>query len=199
MGFDKALLRLSDGRLLVGALAGELAGQFGETILVTNDGQKFKSQEELKPFRLVEDLRPGSGPAGAVGTALETLKNRPLFVMAGDMNFIDWLLIKKMAELLVRQNADMVVPLHRGFYEPLYAFYGPNTAAPLETTAKAGSGAPMEIAGAVAFKSLDLEDEELPEGLFLNLNTPEQLKAQGTLTLKTRRAPTRPSYEEKGE
>lgn len=184
MGFDKSLLRLSNGQLLVAALAEELERAFGQVSLITNSVQKFEGLKELKPFELIEDLHPGAGPAGAIRAALLALKGKFLFVMAGDMIVIDWNLIKKMAHLAIEQKADMVAPRCGQFYEPLYAFYGPAACEPLRLTLCRGGGAPMEISNSINFKSLDLEESDLRDGGFVNLNTPEQLKAAGDLTLK---------------
>jgi molybdopterin-guanine dinucleotide biosynthesis protein A len=131
MGADKALYLVNqNGQSLLSALAGELAERFGEVILITDNRRKFAPfADELRPFALMEDLRPGVGPVGAILTALTHLPRRPVFVLACDMPVIDWAVAEKLKELMeTTAGAQAALPRLGGRPEPLHAFYGPNAA-----------------------------------------------------------------------
>ncbi|MCL2029878.1 MAG: molybdenum cofactor guanylyltransferase [Deltaproteobacteria bacterium] len=129
MGADKALYLVDQaGRGLLSALGEELAGRFGEVVLVTDDRRKLASLAELQPFTLLDDQRPGAGPVGAILTALTYLPKRPVFVLACDMPVIDWEALERLKELMESAGAQAALPRRYGRLEPLHAFYGPGAA-----------------------------------------------------------------------
>ncbi|MDR3038720.1 MAG: formate dehydrogenase accessory sulfurtransferase FdhD [Candidatus Adiutrix sp.] len=129
MGADKALFLVDgEGRGLLAALAGELAGRFGQVILVTDDRRKLAAAAELRRFPQVEDLRPGSGPVGAILTALTHCPDRPVFVLACDMPVVNWAIVSRLKELLDLTGAKAALPRHGERPEPLCAFYGSGAA-----------------------------------------------------------------------
>jgi formate dehydrogenase accessory protein FdhD len=126
LGADRALYLIDQtGRGLLSALAGELAERFGEVVLVTDDRRKLTSFAELRTFTVVEDLRPGTGPVGAILTALTHLPGRPVFVLACDMPVIEWVVIERLRHLMETAGAQAALPRHEGRLEPLHAFYSP--------------------------------------------------------------------------
>lgn len=180
MGFDKALaLRNRDGRPLLAALAGELAGRFGEVLLITNDQAKLAAQAELKPYRQVADLHPGAGPAGAVHTALTACPGRALFIMACDMPAVDWPVIGQMLTLMEKRGADVVVPRHGELLEPLYAFYGPGAEPVFRDGLARGLRQIWAFYPGLKTVALDLDERALASGFLDNLNTPADLKRAG--------------------
>ncbi|MDR2934322.1 MAG: molybdenum cofactor guanylyltransferase [Candidatus Adiutrix sp.] len=183
MGADKALyLADGEGRALLPALAGGLAERFGEVVLVTDDRRKFAAAPDLEPFAQVDDLRPGSGPVGAILTALTRLPERPVFVLACDMPVIDWPIIGRLKELMSAAGAAAALPRHGGRLEPLHAFYGPAAAPVLARGLDEGRSAVRENLALMNTVYLDCpgpgEAGAVP-GLFANLNTPEEARKAG--------------------
>ena len=180
MGFDKALaLRNRDGRPLLAFLAGELAGRFGEVILVTNDLDKLSGRAELKAYRRAADLHPGAGPAGAIHTALAACPGRALFVMACDLPVIDWPVIDRMRALMDERGADVVVPRHGELREPLYAFYGPGSEPVFRAGLAGGLRKIWAFYPGLKTVYLDLNERDLASGFLDNLNTPADLRRAG--------------------
>gem|GEM_PF-11398 len=180
MGFDKALfLKDRAGRSLLASLAGELTGHFGEVILVTNDRQKLAVAPDLAVFKLVEDLQPGLGPAGAILTALNVLPDRPVFVLACDMPVIDWRILTQLLSLMEENQADAALPRHGDHLEPLHAFYGHRCAPILSDSLTAGRLAIRESFPFLKTVFLDLDPTQTAPGLFKNLNTPDEARQAG--------------------
>jgi len=180
MGFDKALaLRGRDGRPLLAALAGELAGRFREVLLVTNDRAKLAESRELAQYRQAEDLHPGAGPAGAIHTALAACPGRALFIMACDMPVLNWSVVDQMRALMEERGAEVVVPRHGDFLEPLYAFYGPGAEPVFRRGLARGLRKIWAFYPGLKTVPLDLDEPAVASGFLDNLNTPADLRRAG--------------------
>ena len=183
MGADKALYLMNrEGQGLLAALAGELAGRFGEVVLVTNDRRKLAACAELRPFTQVEDLRPGAGPVGAILTALTHLPERPVFVLACDMPVIDWEIVKRLKDLMEAAGAQAALPRHGGRLEPLHAFYGPGAAPVMARGLDEGRSSVRENLDRMTAVFLDCPDPgeaEATLGLFSNINTAREARRAG--------------------
>jgi len=192
MGADKALYLVDRaGRGLLAALAGQLAEGFGEVVLVTDDRRKLAPQAVLRPFAQVEDHRPGSGPAGAILTALACLPERPVFILACDMPVLDWEVIGRLKNLMEAAGAAAALPRRHGRLEPLYAFYGPAAAPVLARGLDEGRSAVRENLALMNTVFLDCPGEEgAAPGLFSNLNTVDEARQAGFSLLRPSRTLT---------
>ncbi|GHV56488.1 hypothetical protein FACS189460_1350 [Deltaproteobacteria bacterium] len=181
MGADKALFLVDGaGRGLLAALAGELAGRFGRVFLVTDDRRKLAAAAELRRFPQVEDLRPGSGPVGALLTALSHCPDRPVFVLACDMPAIDWALVGRLKELLDSTGAAAALPRHGERPEPLCAFYGPGAAPVFARGLAEGRLAVRENFPDLKPAFLDLPERiEASGAAFINLNAVAEARRAG--------------------
>ncbi|UQZ87715.1 hypothetical protein C4J81_00165 [Deltaproteobacteria bacterium Smac51] len=180
MGFDKSITLVSrTGRPLLPAQAEELARHFGEVALITNNTAKLSQVPELSGFRQLTDLHPGAGPAGGIHTALKGMPHKPLFIMACDMPVIDWRVIDRMRTMLEAQGADIVAPRHGDLREPLYAFYGPSVEPVFEAGLAEGLRKVRLFYDSLKTCYLELEDEDLKSGVFINLNTPADVRKEG--------------------
>jgi molybdopterin-guanine dinucleotide biosynthesis protein A/formate dehydrogenase assembly factor FdhD len=181
MGADKALYLMNgDGQGLLAALAGELAGRFGEVVLVTNDRRKLAACAELLPFTQVEDLRPGAGPVGAILTALTHLPERPVFVLACDMPVIDWEIVKRLKDLMEAAGAQAALPRHGGRLEPLHAFYGPGAAPVMARGLDEGRSSVRENLDRMTTVFFFFPDPgEAGAALFSNINTAREARRAG--------------------
>ncbi|MDR0882219.1 MAG: formate dehydrogenase accessory sulfurtransferase FdhD [Candidatus Adiutrix sp.] len=194
MGFDKALLLCRpDGKLLLSALAEELAGRFPEVILVTDELTKLARVAELAPYRMARDICRQAGPSGAIYTALAALAGRPAFIIACDMPVINWEVIEKMKALMDRSGAEVVVPRHGPYLEPLYGFYCRATR-PVFQKAAAGNKAIRDSFNLLKTAYLDMDPDEGQAGPnpFKNINSiddayRDSLQLMGLQPVKVRR------------
>ncbi|MDR1872627.1 MAG: molybdenum cofactor guanylyltransferase [Deltaproteobacteria bacterium] len=178
MGSDKAFLTDQKGRLLLASLAERLAEWFEEVRLISDDPQKFSGVKGLD-YPVDADKRPLTGPTGAILTALTAKEGRPFFILAGDQPTLDLGIILRLKELLEVNKADVALPRREGRIEPLYAFYGPNCAPVFADSLDQGLRAIRLSFPKLKVSYLDLLAEEIPPGLFQNLNTPKEALAWG--------------------
>ncbi|MDD3627007.1 MAG: molybdenum cofactor guanylyltransferase [bacterium] len=91
-------------------------------------GEKY-TDKDVTAFK---DIIPGLGPIGGIYTALKKIDSNYLFILGGDMPFISQGLLDAMIGLISKPGSDVIVPINKGFYEPLFAIYSKkveNTAA----------------------------------------------------------------------
>jgi molybdenum cofactor guanylyltransferase len=161
MGWDKALSTLP-------ALAAERLAAVCAEVAVADRGRGL-----LPGLPSLPD-GPGQGPAAGILGAAAAYPGRPLLVLACDLPRVS---VELLAELASSDALDWAVPRWDQGLEPLCALYGP---AALAVLAQKGLRAPHRLAEedlAIRY----LEGDELarfgpPEEVFLNLNTPEDLK-----------------------
>jgi molybdopterin-guanine dinucleotide biosynthesis protein A len=128
------------------------------------------------PCPVVDDLRPGTGPLGALVTALASATTDRVFVLAGDMPFITAPFVEYLATLA--HAARAVVPVSAGRWHPLCAMYARDAVAELSAALDAGE---RTVAAAVErlLPRLVTDEDLAPfdgEGrLLANLNTPDDL------------------------
>lgn len=180
MGFDKSIALLNpSGRLLLAALAEELASRFAQVALISNDRAKLAAIPELAPFKQLVDLHPGTGPAGAIHTALAALPGQSIFIMACDMPGINWPLIQRLAGRMEAHGADICVPRHNELREPLYGFYGPRAEPIFSQGLAQGHRKVWLFYDDLKTCYLDLQDDDPAAAVFKNLNTPADIVKEG--------------------
>lgn len=81
MGRDKALLKLDDGKTMVGRAVGVLEAVLDEVIVVAPRRRQYSDLEVPR----IADLRPGLGPLGGLHAALVHASGRSVFVLACDL------------------------------------------------------------------------------------------------------------------
>jgi molybdopterin-guanine dinucleotide biosynthesis protein A len=173
MGEDKALKPFL-GRPLVWRVIDRLAPSAAETLVTTNRPAEF----DFLRLRLVPDLLPGRGALGGLYTALASASFPIVAVVACDMPFASAPLLERAVELLVEEEADIVVPRSPGGMEPLHAVYRRLTCLPLIRAAlDAGQLKAIDWFPAVNVRQLSPQEVAAldPSGLaFWNINTPEE-------------------------
>jgi molybdopterin-guanine dinucleotide biosynthesis protein A len=178
MGTDKALLKNKDGKNLIAQTAEILNNYFNQVVLITNDKSKFDNISELNPYTKINDLHPLSGPVGAIHTALRTLPDHDIFIMAGDMPFVNQEIIINLAKAFTEQDADIALPKHLNHLEPLYAFYSKKTESVFRHALFNGQLSIRESFSKVNTVFLNISEIEFQSGLFINLNTPQDAEQE---------------------
>ena len=172
MGFPKPLL-LINRKNTVEIIIERLKILFSEIIVVGKNNHRICGKE----FIFVEDLYEYRSPLVGIYSGLKASKNRLNFVVACDMPFVNKNLVKYMLE--ITGDYDVVVPVVRGYFEPLHAVYTKNIINVIE-----------EEIGRENFKVTSFYErvnvKEIPENIvkkydpelmsFINLNTPKDLK-----------------------
>jgi molybdopterin-guanine dinucleotide biosynthesis protein A len=172
LGSDKALLPLA-GKPLIEHLLMRV-GDMGDDILVTTNRPQDYA---FLGIRSVPDPVPGLGALNGLHTALNAAHGGSVLVLACDMPFVSRPLLEHLISLASR--ADVVVPCHEGYFEPLHALYNKQPCLPAIEAALA-AGEKRLISFYPQVNVLSVEGAELsrldPRGLsFFNVNTPETL------------------------
>ncbi len=170
MGQPKHLLSTSSGTV-IDHLHARLSPIFAETLLV---GRGLS--HESPGLRTVEDLHPVRSPLVGIYSGLAAAQTDLCFVLACDMPFVRSRLVE---DLLSRaSDADVVVPIVRGYFEPLCAVYR-KSAIPVIATALERNE--LKVTMIYEYLRLRTVPEEEVQAVdpdlssFINLNTPHEL------------------------
>lgn len=164
MGRDKALLEI-EGETLLASAVRRLA-EVCEEVLVADAGRLGGIPDG-----------PGRGPAAGLLGAARARPGRSFLALAVDLPFVPVPLLAELA----RSEADLAMPAWSGGVEPLCALYGPAALALLEERVGQGRLSLWNLPEEPGLSVRRLGDEELarfgdPARMFLNLNTPKDLK-----------------------
>ena len=173
MGQDKAL-KLFLGRPLIERVIERLNPIADEMLVTTNHPDDYV----FLNLPLFADLKPGRGALGGLYTALFSAKHSIVAVVACDMPFANAELFKAASDILVREEADVVIAKTDEGYEPLHAVYRRETCLSAVDAAIASDKWRMD-SWFPQVKMRLLMPEEIkhydPNGLaFSNINTPEE-------------------------
>jgi len=118
------------------------------------------------------DLIPGIGPLGGIYTALSLSEEEKVFVTTCDMPLISGEAVKS----IVRDNNgfDLVVPIHKGKYEMLFALYSRKCLPRMEEMI---SQKMYKITGIFEDRSIQVKKIPIDSSfikLLTNINTPEE-------------------------
>jgi molybdopterin-guanine dinucleotide biosynthesis protein A len=174
MGINKAFLEI-DGKRLIDNILSIYQRIFSEIIIVTND--PFPYREFLDTI-IVTDIYKEKGSLGGIYTGLFYAVNDYSFIAACDMPYLNKDFILYMIEQIGKN--DIIVPeLPEGF-QALHAIYSRRC---LPAIKKMILTDKLKIAGLYKdMRLLKITEEKIKpfntDGrLFLNINTPEDLKA----------------------
>jgi molybdopterin-guanine dinucleotide biosynthesis protein A len=173
MGENKALKPFL-GHPLIQRVIERLAPVADELLITTNQPEAYA----FLGLPLYSDLKPGRGPLGGLYTALVCAKNPHVAVVACDMPFVNATLLAGGADIMVREESDLVIAETDEGYEPLHAVYRRETCIPAIESAIASDQWRM-ISWFPLVKVRTWRREEIayydPQGLaFWNVNTPEE-------------------------
>jgi molybdopterin-guanine dinucleotide biosynthesis protein A len=174
MGINKAFLEI-DGTRLIDNILAVYQKIFSEIIIVTNDPLSYT---EFSETLIVTDIYKEKGALGGIYTGLFYATYDYSFVAACDMPFLNEDFIIYLTGQAGKH--DIIVPeLPEGF-QPLHAIYSRNCLSHIKKLLIADK---LKIAGFYKeVRLLSIPEEKIKpfnkDGrLFLNVNTPEDLKA----------------------
>ncbi len=166
MGFPKHQLMV-DGRRVLDELHDKLSHLFVETIVVGRD--------VVNPppgTRIAEDLFAVRSPLVGIHAGLTASPTDLTFVVACDMPYVEPSLVEYL--LSRSESVDAVVPIVRGYYEPLCAVYRRTCLEPIERLIRQGMLKVSELyrligVREISEKQIQQYDSDLQS--FVNLNT----------------------------
>lgn len=184
MGEDKALKPFL-GRPLVQRVVERLSPIADEVIVTTNRPDIY----QFLNCRLFPDLKPGRGALGGLYTAIASAAHPIVAVVACDMPFASATLIEGMTQILVKNEADVVIAKSEEGYEPIHAVYRRETCLPaIEAAIEADQWKVIAWFPQVKVHTLTVQDirQYDPSGLaFWNVNTPEEFMEAEQIASRT--------------
>ncbi|MFN8241877.1 MAG: molybdenum cofactor guanylyltransferase [Bacteroidales bacterium] len=146
---------------------------FSEVILVTNTPEEFL---QYKGCIKTPDILKGFGPVGGIHAAMRKSSLDSVFVIAGDMPFIDKYLVSEMVERYSTMTVDALVPLSDSGRQPLHAVYRNHLAGSIEEYLSGGND--RSVMGFLEIINVaDYPVSREQEIEFMNINTPADLSA----------------------
>lgn len=175
MGEDKALKPFM-GKSLIQRVIERLSPIADELIVTTNRPADYT----FLNARLATDLKPGRGALGGLYTAIASASHDHVAVVACDMPFASTRLIESAHNLLVKEEADIVIAKTDEGYEPFHAVYRRATCLPvIESAIHEGKWKVSAWFPQVKVRTLSPDEVKTldPSGLcFWNVNTPEEFE-----------------------
>jgi molybdopterin-guanine dinucleotide biosynthesis protein A len=171
LGFPKHHLAV-DGERVIDTLHEKLGPLFVETIVVG------RNIDNLPPgVQTTEDHYTVRSPLVGIHAGLSASRTDLTFVVACDMPYVEPSLVEYL--LSQAESVDAVVPVVRGYYEPLCAVYRKTCLAAIENLVERGVLKVSELYPRVevrnpGHKQIQQHDPKLQS--FLNLNAPVEIK-----------------------
>lgn len=173
MGRDKALLPFL-GQTMIERIIARLSPAADEIIITTNHPDAYG----FLKLPLLTDLQPNRGALGGLYTALKSARHPFVAVVACDMPFVNCALLTYQANILQKDEYDLVVPFINNTYEPLHTVYRRETCLPaVEWGLNHEEWRMVSWFSRVNIRTLLAEECTLfdPQCLaFSNINTPEE-------------------------
>jgi len=175
MGEDKALIPFW-GKPLISRVVDRISSTGDEVIIITNHPENY----QFLNLPMFPDLIPGRGALGGLYTALSVASHPVAAVVACDMPFINARLLAAERDLLLREQADVVIPHSDGGLEPFHAVYRREACIPpIEAALRSGKWRVNAWFNKVNLYVLPSEEIQKydPQLLsFRNVNTPQDLE-----------------------
>jgi len=171
-GIDKALITV-DGIPLISRIYNTFNGEVSEVIVISNSSKSYPIGANIFP-----DIIPNCGPLGGIHTALTNATNGLVFIVSVDMPFVSKDIYLQLLGIYQQNNAEIVVPKHGEFLEPLFGLYSRTLVSRVNSILSDRQGHPItELLSQSNTKYLQLPDDFQTRMWFYNINTPDDLKA----------------------
>ena len=184
-GLDKSgLVVEGGGRTILERQLDRLAPAAADIMIVTSEARAadFPTSRLSHGARVVLDRYPGTGPLGAVVTALEAASGAPVLVLAADMPHVSAPLVAALtarhAEPDDEDGHDATVPQSLRGAEPLCAVYGPSALPALRAALASGDLSIRRALDRLRVRVMPVESVAAigdPALLFRNINSPAEL------------------------
>ncbi len=178
MGEGKASLKIG-GKQVIELILEKLRVAFDDVLIVGNSNFIYP----LSQVGVLADAILGKGPLGGIYTGLLNSKSEYNFFCACDMPFLNIDLLKFIISEI--DASDAVIPMVRGFVEPLHAIYSKRCLPAIKNCLENGDLKIKNFFPEVKCKYIpEIEIRKYDPSLhsFLNLNTPATLELANNLS-----------------
>lgn len=167
------------GRPLIEHMIDVTSGFADELIVTTNEINELSYLQDFYPgIRLVEDVTNKRGALPGLLTALESSTNELVGVVACDMIAFPAKLLSREALALQATQADAVLPLNEGYWEPFAGVYRKSTCKPaIKNIIATGSKRMRDLIDIIDCRAFNAKSWQRRGMIdpFANVNTPEEL------------------------
>jgi molybdenum cofactor guanylyltransferase len=170
------LFEIIGGKTLFDRVISRLALFESEIIVVTSKEEDIPRSSNYPGMKIVHDVFPGKGSLGGIYTGLVNSKTFYNLIVAGDMPFLNYDLLKYFVK--TAEGFDLAAFDKSNKFEPLHAVYSRNCIFPLERLIQSGNARIIELLRYIRFNNVSQEviDRIDPSHLsFINVNTEEEL------------------------
>jgi FdhD protein len=163
------------GRSILERITDVIGDIFDELIIVTNNPGEFITYPQ---YMITKDKFPGLGPIAGIHSGLLSCSGNAVFVFAGDMPFLNKMLILEMISYFETVHGDILVPKIGTNIEPLHAIYGKRALVNLEKFIASGkSMAIRDFILSRKYSAFNVEDTPDNRIAFTNINSPQDLNS----------------------
>jgi molybdenum cofactor guanylyltransferase len=170
MGVEKGLVQFGGKPLILYSL--ELLQQVCSSVIISANSNAF----DFLKLPVVKDTTSGRGPMAGIYSGLTTASTEYIFVLSCDMPLLNISLLQYL--ITSSKSAKAAVAWHKGFVEPLCGIYHRELLGELESHIAEEKFKLISFLEKVNARFIHV-NESLPfycPGLFLNVNTPEDLE-----------------------
>lgn len=172
-GNVKGLLKINEVTFLE-----QIVGVLEDFSTIYLSVNKRFSSEEIKKYEemglsVIVDIYDDIGPMGGMYSSLKNCKEDYLFITACDMPFINKDLINEL-QANIKNNIDVVLFSKNKLLYPLGAIYSKNVLSSMKELIDNKEYKPLKLIRNSNFLELLLEDTDLSDDVFKNINTLEE-------------------------
>lgn len=170
MGVEKGMC-LIDGMPMI-SYALKLLGSLFSSVYIGSNNLEYNSFG----YPVVPDKVKNIGPLGGIYSCLKVSPSDDNFILSCDMPLVSSDLIQYI--LSIRENYEVVIPMFRGYPEPLCAYYHKAIVPHIESSIEKNIFKIQDVIKVLKTKYLEI-DPSLSfyrEDLFINVNSPQDLE-----------------------
>jgi len=146
-----------------------LESLFPEILLITNSPDRFANYKDLIIYT---DIIPHKGPLSGIHTAMKKSSHDQVFIVAGDMPFINGNTIAGQIRAAGKEKYEAIIPRVTNNIEPLHGVYHKSGLDKLEALLQPGKPSSVKKFLETINTFYWEADDKTP---FININTPEEL------------------------
>lgn len=166
---------LVEGKTIISRILETFVGLFDEIIIVTNTPGEFDGYCSCK---ITGDQFLDRGPLGGIHAGLKMAAREAIFVVAGDMPYLDKNIIIRQLESFEKSNCQVLIPKINNFIEPLHGIYRRDILYLLEDyLVNNNDNAIHKFIGLTDVSYMQIEDSEDSERAFTNFNSPSDIQS----------------------
>lgn len=172
MNSNKSFQKIN-GQTLIEIIINTIKPIFNDNIIVIANEKELYAHLNI---RLESDIFQGKGPLAGIHTGLAASPSFHNFFLPCDMPFLN----RDAIQCIIneKEGYDVIVPIIKGYIEPLYGIYSKNCLKPVETCLLQNRLKAKSFYDQVRIKTIpELVFKKIDPKLrmFTNINTPEEL------------------------